>query len=173
MELSGKKMVIAVENMFNTHEFWYPFFRLKEAGCEVVVMGSGSAETYSGKPGTEVTVDVSADQVSAADYDGIVIPGGYAPDFMRRYPKMVQLVRDFNAAGKVVAAICHAGWMLASAEIIQDKTVTSVFAIKDDLIHAGANWVDQEVVVDGNLITSRTPDDLPAFMRAIIEALKS
>jgi len=92
---------------------------------------------------------------------------------MRRYPKMVQLVRDFNAAGKVVAAICHAGWMLASAEIIQDKTVTSVFAIKDDLIHAGANWVDQEVVVDGNLITSRTPDDLPAFMRAIIEALKS
>lgn len=173
MELSGKKMVIAVENMFNTHEFWYPFFRLKEAGCEVVVMGSGSAETYSGKPGTEVTVDVNADQVSAADYDGIVIPGGYAPDFMRRYPKMVQLVRDFNAAGKVVAAICHAGWMLASAEIIQDKTVTSVFAIKDDLIHAGANWVDQEVVVDGNLITSRTPDDLPAFMRAIIEALKS
>jgi protease I len=173
MELSGKKMVIAVENMFNTHEFWYPFFRLKEAGCEVVVMGSGSAETYSGKPGTEVTVDVNADQVSAADYDGIVIPGGYAPDFMRRYPKMVQLVRDFNAAGKVVAAICHAGWMLASAEIIQDKTVTSVFAIKDDLIHAGANWVDQEVVVDGKLITSRTPDDLPAFMRAIIEALKS
>jgi protease I len=173
MELSGKKMVIAVENMFNTHEFWYPFFRLKEAGCEVVVMGSGSAETYSGKPGTEVTVDVNADQVSAADYDGIVIPGGYAPDFMRRYPKMVQLVRDFNAAGKVVAAICHAGWMLASAEIIQDRTVTSVFAIKDDLIHAGANWVDQEVVVDGNLITSRTPDDLPAFMRAIIEALKS
>jgi protease I len=173
MELSGKKMVIAVENMFNTHEFWYPFFRLKEAGCEVVVMGSGSAETYSGKPGTEVTVDVNADQVSAADYDGIVIPGGYAPDFMRRYPKMVQLVRDFNAAGKVVAAICHAGWMLASAEIIQDKTVTSVFAIKDDLIHAGANWVDQQVVVDGKLITSRTPDDLPAFMRAIIEALKS
>lgn len=173
MELSGKKMVIAVENMFNTHEFWYPFFRLKEAGCEVVVMGSGSAETYSGKPGTEVTVDVNADQVSAADYNGIVIPGGYAPDFMRRYPKMVQLVRDFNADGKVVAAICHAGWMLASAEILQDKSVTSVFAIKDDLIHAGANWVDQEVVVDGNLITSRTPDDLPAFMRAIIAALKS
>jgi protease I len=173
MELSGKKIVIPVENMFNTHEFWYPFYRLKEAGCKVVVMGSGSAETYAGKPGTEVTVDVNADQVSAADFDGIVIPGGYAPDIMRRYPKMVQLVRDLNEAGKVVAAICHAGWMLASAEILQGKTVTSVSAIKDDLVHAGAKWVDEEVVVDGNLITSRTPDDLPAFMRAIISALNS
>jgi protease I len=172
MELSGKKIVIPVENLFNTHEFWYPFYRLKEAGSEVVVMGSGSAETYSGKPGTEVTVDVNADQVSAADFDGIVIPGGYAPDIMRRYPKMVQLVRDLHEAGKVVAAICHAGWMLASAEILHGKTVTSVSAIKDDLVHAGAKWVDEEVVVDGNLITSRTPDDLPAFMRAIISALR-
>ncbi len=172
MELSDKKIVIPVENMFNTHEFWYPFFRLKEAGCEVVVMGSGSAQTYAGKPGTEVTVDVNADQVSADDFDGIVIPGGYAPDLMRRYPKMVQLVKDFNNSGKVVAAICHAGWMLASAEVLEGKTVTSFFAIKDDLIHAGADWVDQEVVVDGNLITSRSPDDLAAFMRAIIEALR-
>jgi protease I len=134
-------------------------------------MGSGSAEKYTGKPGTEVAVDVNADQVSAADYDGIVIPGGYAPDIMRRYPKMVQLVRDFNEAGKVVAAICHAGWMLASADILRGKTVTSFFAIKDDLVHAGAEWIDKEVVVDGNLITSRKPDDLPAFMRAIISAL--
>ena len=135
-------------------------------------MGSGSAETYAGKPGTEVTVDVNADQVSASEFDGIVIPGGYAPDIMRRYPKMVQLVRDLHEAGKVVAAICHAGWMLASADILQRKSVTSVSAIKDDLVHAGASWVDQEVVVDGNLITSRTPDDLPAFMRAIIHALQ-
>ena len=171
MELKGKKVLIPVEEMFNTFEFWYPYYRLKEAGCEVVVMGSGSSETYNGKPGTEITVDVSADQVSAADFDGIVIPGGYAPDIMRRYPKMVQLVRDFNEAGKVVAAICHAGWMLASADILASRTVTSFFAIKDDLIHAGANWVDQEVVIDGNLITSRMPDDLPAFMRAIISAL--
>jgi protease I len=110
--------------------------------------------------------------VSASEFDGIVIPGGYAPDKMRRYPKMVQLVRDLHEAGKVVAAICHAGWMLASAEILQGKSVTSVSAIKDDLVHAGAAWVDQEVVIDGNLITSRTPDDLPAFMRAIIHALK-
>ena len=172
MELAGKKVIIPVEEMFNTHEFWYPYYRLKEAGCEVVVMGSGRQEVYSGKPGTEVKVDTNADQVSAAGYDGIVIPGGYAPDLMRRYPKMVQLVRDFHEDGKVVAAICHAGWMLASAIIINGKTVTSFFAIKDDLVHAGARWVDEEVVVDGNLITSRTPDDLPAFMRVIISALK-
>ena len=172
MELSGKRVIIPVEEMFNTHEFWYPFYRLKEAGCEVVVMGSGRSETFTGKPGTEVKVDLNADQVSASDYDGIVIPGGYAPDLMRRYPKMVQLVRDFHADGKVVAAICHAGWMLASANILEGKTVTSFFAIRDDMVHAGAEWVDQEVVVDGNLITSRMPDDLPAFMRAIIKALK-
>ena len=172
MELTGKKVIIAVEELFNTHEFWYPYYRLKEAGCEVVVMGSGSAAKYTGKPGTEVTVDINADQVSATDYDGLVIPGGYAPDLMRRHPKMVQLVRDFYKSGKVVGAICHAGWMLASAEILQGKTVTSFFSIKDDLVHAGANWVDQDVVIDGNLITSRMPDDLPAFLRAIVKALK-
>ena len=172
MELSGKKVLILVEEMFNTHEFWYPYYRLQEAGCQVVVAGSGSKQTYTGKPGTEVTVDTGADQVAAADFDGIVIPGGYAPDLMRRYPKMVQLVRDFHAAGKVVAAICHAGWMLASADILNGKTVTSFFAIKDDLVHAGAKWVDEQVVVDGKLITSRKPDDLPVFMATVIKALR-
>jgi protease I len=172
MELKGKKMAIPVENLFNTFEFWYPYYRLKEAGAEVVVIGSGSSEIYTGKPGTEVKVDANIDQVSAADFDGIVIPGGYAPDIMRRYPKMVQLVKDLFENGKLVAAICHAGWMLASAKILEGKTVTSFFAIKDDLVHAGAEWVDEEVVVDGNLITSRQPDDLPAFMRAIIDTMK-
>jgi len=172
MELKNKKVVIPVENMFNDLEFWYPFYRLKEAGADVVVVGSGSAETYTGKSGTEAKVDAGAGQVDASDFDGIVIPGGYAPDLMRRYPEMVGLVRDIHNAGKVVAAICHAGWMLASADIVKGRTLTSFFAIKDDLVHAGANWIDQEVVVDGNLITSRKPDDLPAYMRAVIEALK-
>ena len=172
MELQGKRVAIPVESLFNTFEFWYPYYRLKEAGAEVTVVGSGSAETYTGKPGTEVKVNVNIEQVSAADFDGMVIPGGYAPDIMRRYPKMVQLVKDLFEGGKVVAAICHAGWMLGSAEILSGKTVTSFFAIKDDLVHAAAEWVDQEVVVDGNLITSRTPDDLPAFMRAVIAAMK-
>jgi len=172
MEVKGKKVIILVEDMYNDLEFWYPYYRLKEAGAEVVVVGSGSAEEYTGKAGIPRRADTTAEQVSAADFDGIVIPGGYAPDHMRRYPAMVKLVKDLFDAGKVVAAICHAGWMLASAEIVKDRTVTSVFAIKDDLIHAGANWVDQEVAVDGKLITSRKPDDLPAFMKAIIAELR-
>ncbi|MGD8471133.1 MAG: DJ-1/PfpI family protein, partial [Desulfobacteraceae bacterium] len=103
MELQGKKVVIPVESLFNTFEFWYPYYRLKEAGADVTVVGSGSADTYTGKPGTEVKVDVSIAQVSADDFDGMVIPGGYAPDIMRRYPKMVQLVKDLFDGGKVVA----------------------------------------------------------------------
>ena len=173
MELKGKKVIVLAEEMYNEYELWYPYYRLKEAGADVTLVGSGSAQTYKAKSGLEVSVDTSADQVSAADYDGIVIPGGYAPDRMRRYPSMVNLVKDFFKAGKVVAAICHAGWMLASAEIVGGKTVTCFFSIKDDLIHAGGNYVDKEVVVDGNLITSRQPDDLPAFMRAVIEGLQA
>jgi len=172
MELKGKRVVILAEEMYNEYELWYPYYRLKEARADVTLVGSGSSENYKSKSGLEVSVDTSADEISAADYDGIVIPGGYAPDLMRRYPSMVKLVKDFFEAGKVVAAICHAGWMLASAEIVQGKTATCFFSIKDDLIHAGANYVDQEVVVDGNLITSRKPDDLPAFMRAVIAGLQ-
>lgn len=172
MELEGKKVIILAEQQFNDHEFWYPYYRLKEAGADVVVVGSGSAKTYTGKSGTQTRVDFDAKSVTASEFDGIIIPGGYAPDFMRRYPEMVKLVKDLFDAKKTVAAICHAGWMLASAGILAGRTVTSFFAIKDDLIHAGAKWVDQEVVIDHNLITSRTPDDLPAFMRAVIESLK-
>jgi protease I len=170
MELKGKRVIILVEQMFNDQEFWYPYYRLKEAGAEVVVVGS-AIQTYTGKGGTQANADASADAVSAADVDGIVIPGGYAPDHMRRNPAMVKLVKDTAEAGKAVAAICHGGWMLASAKILQGRTVTSFFSIKDDLVHAGADYVDQEVVVDGKLITSRTPDDLPAFMTAILKAL--
>lgn len=171
MELQGKKVAVLVEDMFNVYEFWYPFYRLKEAGADVVVVGSGRKFQFTGKPATEVTADVSADEISADEFAGIVIPGGYAPDMMRRYPKMVQLVTDAVNDGKTVAAICHAGWMLASAGILQGRKVTSFFAIKDDLVNAGADWVDEEVVVDGKLVTSRTPDDLPAFMRAVIAAI--
>lgn len=173
MELVGKKVMILVEEMYNEFEFWYPYYRLKEEGAEVVVVGSGSSDLYRSKAGLPCEVDVSADKVSAGDFDGVVIPGGYAPDHMRRHPSMVEIVRQLFEAGKVVAAICHAGWMLASADILKGRKVTCFFAIKDDLVHAGAHYVDQEVVVDGNLITSRKPDDLPAFMKAIIKALQS
>ena len=171
MELSGKQIIIPIEDMFNELEFWYPYYRLKEAGATVTVVGSGSKEIYKSKSGMAQKADVAAEQVTADAYDGIVIPGGYAPDLMRRYPSMVALIKTLFDQNKLVAAICHAGWMLASADILSGRTVTSFFAIKDDLVHAGAQWLDQEVVVDGNLITSRTPDDLPAFMRAIIAAL--
>ena len=171
MELEGKKVAILIEQIFNDLEFWYPYYRLKEAGAQVVVVGSEAAQTYKGKSGTHGRSDTSADRISATDVDGIIIPGGYAPDHMRRNQAMVQLVRDLFEAGKVVAAICHGGWMLASAKVLKGRTVTSFFSIRDDLVHAGANFVDQEVVVDGKLITSRKPDDLPAFMKAIIAAL--
>jgi protease I len=170
--LKDKKVIILIEEMFNVFEFWYPYYRLKEEGVEVTVVGSGSAEVYTGKPGTQAKADVSADQVSAEEFDGIIIPGGYAPDMMRRYPAMIKLVKDIFNANKPVAAICHAGWMLVSAGILSGKRATSFFAIKDDLINAGAQWVDQEVVVDENLITSRVPDDLPAFMKAVINMLQ-
>jgi protease I len=135
------------------------------------VVGSGSADTYKSKLGYPVQVDVVADQIGAADVDAVVIPGGYSPDLMRRYPAMVGLVREAFEQGKVVAAICHAGWMLASADVLKGKKATCFFAIKDDLVNAGAEYVDAEVVRDGNLITSRVPSDLPAFCRAIVGAL--
>ena len=172
MELSGKRFVILVDTQFNDHEFWYPYFRLKEAGAEVTVVASAAGKTYEGKYGTPAKADKTPAEISVADYAGIIIPGGYAPDHMRRDQNMVSLVRAFDQQGKVVAAICHAGWMLVSAGILKGRTVTSFFAIKDDLVNAGATWRDNEVVIDRNMITSRTPDDLPAFMRTIIAACK-
>ena len=156
--------------MYNEFEFWYPYYRLKEAGAEVVTVGTGRAE-YSSKAGLPARADADAKNIEGTDFDGIIIPGGYAPDIMRRYPEMVKLVKDANDGGKVIGSICHGGWMLASAGIVKNRRLTSFFAIKDDLVHAGAEWVDEEVVIDGNLITSRKPDDLPAFMKAIISAL--
>ena len=173
MELAGKKIAILVETFYNEFEFWYPYYRLKEAGAQVTVVGSGSAETYHSKAGLPAKVDTSADAVGVEDFDGVVIPGGYAPDMMRRHPALVNLVRGTAEAGKLVASICHAGWMLVSADIIRGRKVTSFFSIKDDMVNAGGEWIDAEVVVDGHLVTSRTPDDLPAFMRAIIKVLQT
>jgi protease I len=171
MTLKGKRVAVLAENMYQELELWYPLLRLREAGADTFVVGTGSADSYNSKLGYTVQVDVVADQISAGDLDAVVIPGGYAPDLMRRYPDMVNLVRDAFDQGKVVAAICHAGWMLASADVLRGKKATCFFAIKDDLVNAGADYVDAEVVRDGNLITSRVPSDLPAFCRAIIESL--
>ncbi|MBU1155116.1 MAG: type 1 glutamine amidotransferase [Proteobacteria bacterium] len=172
MPLTGRKIAILTEELFNEFELIYPYYRLQEAGAAVTVVGTGGGMTYRAKSGLSFVSDKGSGEVGTGDFDGLVIPGGYAPDHMRRHKATVKLVRDIFIAGKPVGAICHAGWMLASAEVLSGKRCTSFFAIKDDLVHAGAQWEDAEVVVDGNLITSRTPDDLPAFMKAYIAAFK-
>lgn len=171
MELSGKKVVVFAEDMYEDPELWYPYYRMQEAGATVTIAGTGSAETYHSKHGYPVRVNARADDLRGADFDAVIIPGGFAPDRLRRYPAVLNLVREAFAAGKVVASICHGPWVLVSAGVLRGRRATSVGAIKDDVANAGAQWVDQEVVRDGNLITSRTPADLPAFCRTIIEAL--
>lgn len=172
MSLEGIRMAVLAEDTYEDLELLYPWLRLIEAGAEVHIVGTGSADTYTSKHGYPIKVDVAADAVNADDYDGVVVPGGFAPDRMRRYPAVTQFVRELAEQDKVVAAICHAGWVLVSADVLRGKTVTSTPAIKDDMINAGAKWIDREVVQDGNMITSRKPGDLPAFMKAIISALE-
>jgi protease I len=167
MDLRGKKVAMFIADYFEDIEFWYPYYRLKEAGADVVAIGPRAA-TYHGKHGLTPNADRAICDAMQDEFLGLIIPGGYSPDHMRRSPEMVQFVREIHAAGKTVAAICHGPWMLASAGVIGSKQVTSFFSIKDDLIHAGAEWIDREVVCDGNIITSRRPDDLPAFCKAVI-----
>jgi protease I len=171
MGLDGKRIAILAENLYEDLELWYPVIRMREAGAKVTVVGTGTAGTYTSKRGLPVTVDATADEVAATDFDAVIVPGGYAPDLLRRHKSVLKLVRDVFDASKPVAAICHAGWVLVSAGIVRAKRLTSFSSIKDDMVNAGACWEDSEVVVDGNLITSRKPDDLPAFCKAIIRAL--
>ncbi|MGD0265686.1 MAG: type 1 glutamine amidotransferase domain-containing protein [Candidatus Methylomirabilota bacterium] len=171
MSLKGKKVAVLAEEMYQEMELWVPYYRLKEEGADVKVVAP-EKKTYKSKLGYPVNADVAASEVSAKDFDGVVIPGGYAPDMMRRHKAMLDLVKGCFEQGKPVAAICHAGWVPASAGILKGKTATCFFSIKDDVINAGARYVDQEVVVDGNLITSRKPDDLPAFCRELVKALE-
>ena len=171
MELQGKRIAILAEDNYEDPELWYPFYRMQEAGAKVSVVGMPGVESYESKHGYPVSVDVSVDDVSPEDFDAVIIPGGYAPDRMRRHTAMLDLVRGLFDQGRLVAFICHAGWVPISAGIVEGRRVTSVSAIKDDLVNAGAEWEDEAVVQDGNLISSRTPADLPAFCRTIIEAL--
>jgi len=173
MELSGKKIAVLAADEYYDPELVYPYYRMKEAGAEVKIVGtSTSADVVHSKYGYEVKIELKADEINPDEFDAVIVPGGWAPDRLRRCEATLNLVKELFQQSKVVAAICHAGWVLVSADILKGKTATSVFAIKDDLINAGANWVDEEVVVDGNLITSREPKDLPAFCREIVKALK-
>lgn len=171
MELKGKHLVILVADNFEDLELYYPLLRLKEAGAEVTVVGNGDKEVYKGKTGYPVKAQAQAGDIQVQDIDGLLIPGGWAPDILRRQGDMLELVQKTHQQGKVIGAICHAAWVLISAGILRGYTMTAVSAIKDDVMNAGAEFVDEEVVIDRNLITSRTPKDLPAFMRTIIEKL--
>ena len=166
-----KTVGVLVEQDYQDLEVWYPILRMKEAGHKVLVIGTGSASSYKGKFGYPITPDTTSDRVSAKDLDAIVVPGGWAPDYLRRYQSVTSLVKDCHEQGKIVAAICHAGWVLVSAGILKGRTVTCFSAIKDDVEAAGATWVDKEVQVEGSLITARKPDDLPAFCREILKKL--
>jgi len=170
--LAGKRIAILAEENFEDSELTEPLRAMKDAGARVLIVGSGSKKSYKGKRGSaEVTVDTTADKVEASQFDAIIIPGGYAPDKMRLHQPMVDLVRKAYAEGKIIAAVCHGPQLLISADIVKGRRVTSWPSVAVDLKNAGAIWVNEPTVRDGNIITARKPADLPKFNKAIIEAL--
>ena len=168
----ARKIALMIDEMYQVLEVWYPYLRLREAGIETVLVGPGAKKVYESKEGYEAQQELSIEDAKVSDFSGVVIPGGYAPDILRRYEKVNRFVREMYEKGKVVASICHGGWVLVSAGILKGKKATAFSAIKDDMINAGAEYLDKEVVVDGNLITSRNPYDLPAFCREILKKIK-
>jgi protease I len=172
-ELRGKRILMFVDDIYEDLELWYPKLRLIEAGATVTVAGPQAGVTYAGKHGYPCVSDAAIGEMNDGDFDALVIPGGFAPDKLRRDPKVLDLTRRLHADGRLVAHICHAGWIPISAGICKGFRMTSTPGIKDDLVNAGATWVDEPVVADRNQITSRRPDDLPDYCRAIIAFLKA
>jgi protease I len=172
MELQGKRAAVLVEQMYQELEIWYPVYRLREAGCKVTLVGPAAGEIYPSKLGYPAKSDKAAHEVSAEDFDLLVIPGGYAPDHIRRHDAMIRLTSTMAELGKIIAAICHGPWVLCSTQALKGRKATCFYAIKDDVMNAGGKYLDAEVVRDGNIITSRKPDDLPAFMKATIDAVR-
>lgn len=164
-------VAVLAENIYEDLEAWYPILRLREAGVKVTIIGPEKGVTYTSKHGYPLKSEMGIKSARAARFDGVVIPGGYAPDKMRRDKAMVTFVQDIHKKGGLVASICHGPWLMAEADILRGRKVTCVTAIKTDLVNAGATYQNKEVVIDGNLITSRTPPDLPAMMRACLEFL--
>ena len=171
MELKGKRVAVLTEEKYEDLELWYPVLRLQEAGAEVVLVGAKADHVYGSKHGYPAKSERAVSEIKAESFDGCVVPGGFSPDYMRRDPAFREFVREMVDEDKPVAAICHGPWMLCSAKVLKGRRATSFFSIRDDMENAGAEWVDQEVVVDGPIITSRTPKDLIPFTLAFMKAL--
>ena len=170
-EAQGKRVAVLVEKLYEDLELWYPALRLREAGATVTLVGPKAGESYPSKHGYPAKAEASASEVKAADFDAIIIPGGYSPDHIRRHKAMIDLVAEAARLGKVLASICHGPWVLCSTKALKGKRLTGFYSIRDDVENAGGIWEDAPCVRDGNLVTSRTPDDLPAFMKGVFEAL--
>jgi len=170
--MAVKKVAILVDEMYQVLEVWYPYYRFLEADIQVNLVAAEAKKEYHSKEGYPCVSEIAAAQADAGDYDCMLVPGGFAPDFMRRSTDVIKFANDMVDDGRVIAAICHGGWLLCSTKIYKGKKATCFMAIKDDIINAGAEYVDDECVVDGNLITARKPDDLPAFCTAVLRALE-
>lgn len=163
--------VVLVENLYENLELWFPYWRLRELGYDVDLVGPEVNTTYGSKEGYPAVTDTSLEDALTRNYDILVAPGGMAPDKLRRYPKILDLVRKVHDDGGVIASICHGPWVLISAKIVRERKMTCVSAIKDDVMNAGAHYLNEEVVVDRNIVTSRTPKDLAAWSNAIVKLL--
>jgi protease I len=171
MRLEGKRVAVLVEEGFEDLEFWVPVMRLKEEGAKVTIIGAAADKSVRGKHGLTATSEVAADTVSAGDFEAVVVPGGWAPDKLRRYPAITGLVRQSYEQGKIVGLICHAGLVGISAGIVRGRRATGSLGIKDDLVNAGATWVDEAAFRDGNLVWGRVVEDIPAFCRELVKAI--
>jgi len=169
--MAAKRIAIMVDEMYQVIEVWFPYYRLKEEGLDVDFVAAEAKKEYHSREGYPCVSDIAAGDAKAADYDCLIVPGGFAPDFMRRSADVIKFANDMVNADRVIAAICHGGWLLCSTKAYKGKKATCFMAIKDDIKNAGAEYIDQQCVVDGNLITSRKPDDLPAFCQAILKKL--
>ncbi|HYG58531.1 MAG TPA: type 1 glutamine amidotransferase domain-containing protein [Symbiobacteriaceae bacterium] len=172
MLLQGKRVACLVGDDYEDLEVWYPVLRLQEEGATVDLIGLKANEPCRGKHGYPATSALGIGEVKAAQYDALIVPGGWMPDKLRRYPAILDFCQEFDRAGKVIATICHGPWILISARLLEGRTLTSTPGIKDDVTNAGAEWVDLPAVRDGNLISARRPPDLPDFCRLIIQAMQ-
>ncbi|MFD1065141.1 type 1 glutamine amidotransferase domain-containing protein [Oceanobacillus locisalsi] len=173
MRLQNQKVIALVDHDFEDLELWYPVHRLREEGAQVDLVGQAAKEKYIGKYGVPAESDYAFSEVNPEDYDAILVPGGWAPDKLRRFPEVIRFVQHMNAQQKPIGQICHAGWVLISANILEGKTVTSTPGIKDDMTNAGATWVDEPAISDGHLVSSRRPPDLPDYLRELINVMEA